>query len=210
MPGVQTVELSEDAKEVVVKYDHQITGIRTLYDSLTVAGLTVAVADSKMAEKVDHLNRVQETLEWKHSFIMSFVFAVPVMFISMVLSEIPDVKALLDIHCLPGVTWESMLLFFLTIPVQFVVGARFYQAAIKALRHGNATMDVLISLGASAAFLFSLVSIIYGLFDHQHHTMLAFETSVMVCGEREEKTNQARFLGTNQNPPFFLPHFLPQ
>jgi Cu+-exporting ATPase len=40
--------------------------------------------------------------------------------------------------------------------VQFVVGWDFYVGARKALRQGAATMDVLIVLGTSAAFVFSV------------------------------------------------------
>ena len=43
----------------------------------------------------------------------------------------------------------------LATPVQFVVGARFYRGAWKALRAGTGNMDVLVALGTSAAYLFS-------------------------------------------------------
>jgi Cu+-exporting ATPase len=48
------------------------------------------------------------------------------------------------------------LQFGLAAPVQFWAGARFYVGSWKALRGGAANMDVLIALGTSAAFLFSL------------------------------------------------------
>jgi Cu+-exporting ATPase len=44
----------------------------------------------------------------------------------------------------------------LATPVQFVIGARFYRAAWKALRAGAANMDVLVALGTSAAWGYSL------------------------------------------------------
>ncbi len=48
----------------------------------------------------------------------------------------------------------------LATPVQFVVGARFYRGAWKALRAGAANMDVLVALGTSAAYLFSAVMVL--------------------------------------------------
>ena len=48
------------------------------------------------------------------------------------------------------------LQFALAAPVQFWAGARFYAGSWKALRGGAANMDVLIALGTTAAFLFSL------------------------------------------------------
>ncbi len=50
----------------------------------------------------------------------------------------------------------NLLLLALTIPVQFGCGARFYKGAIGSLRGGSANMDVLVSLGTTIAFLFSL------------------------------------------------------
>jgi Cu+-exporting ATPase len=52
---------------------------------------------------------------------------------------------------LPG--WAQLLL---TLPVQLGAGARFYRGAWGALRSGSANMDVLVSLGTSAAFLLSV------------------------------------------------------
>ena len=44
----------------------------------------------------------------------------------------------------------------LALPVQVIAGARFYTGAFKALRHGGANMDVLVALGTTAAFVYSL------------------------------------------------------
>ncbi len=51
---------------------------------------------------------------------------------------------------------SNMLLLALTIPVQFGCGARFYKGAVSSLKSGSANMDVLVALGTSIAFLFSL------------------------------------------------------
>lgn len=48
----------------------------------------------------------------------------------------------------------------LATPVQIVAGARFYRGAFKALRGGSANMDVLVALGTSAAFFYSLYRVI--------------------------------------------------
>ncbi|MBW5445367.1 heavy metal translocating P-type ATPase [Cohnella sp. CFH 77786] len=46
--------------------------------------------------------------------------------------------------------------FALATPVQFIIGARFYVGAFKALKSGSANMDVLVALGTSAAYFYSL------------------------------------------------------
>jgi Cu+-exporting ATPase len=50
----------------------------------------------------------------------------------------------------------AWLQFALATPVQFWSGARFYRGAFNALRGGAANMDVLVALGTSAAYVFSL------------------------------------------------------
>lgn len=45
----------------------------------------------------------------------------------------------------------------LATPVQFIIGARFYRAAWNAVRAGAGNMDVLVVLGTSAAYLYSVV-----------------------------------------------------
>ncbi|SDD72095.1 Cu+-exporting ATPase [Paenibacillus sp. CF095] len=49
--------------------------------------------------------------------------------------------------------WFQLIL---ATPVQFVIGWQFYVGAYKALRNGSANMDVLVALGTSAAFFYSL------------------------------------------------------
>jgi P-type Cu+ transporter len=58
-------------------------------------------------------------------------------------------------------------------PVQFWSGRRFYRGAWKALRGGTANMDVLVALGTSAAYAFS----VFGLFSGHH---LYFEAGAVV------------------------------
>lgn len=56
----------------------------------------------------------------------------------------------------PELFMEPWFQFALATPVQFVIGARFYVGAYKALRNGSANMDVLVALGTSAAYFYSL------------------------------------------------------
>ena len=53
---------------------------------------------------------------------------------------------------------ENVLLLALAFPVWAYVGRNFHLGAIRATRHGTANMDTLVSLGSSAAFLYSVWS----------------------------------------------------
>ncbi len=71
---------------------------------------------------------------------------------------------------LPG--WLQWLL---ATPVQFLAGKRFYTGAWHALRGGGANMDVLVALGTSAAYFFSVATLVFSLGGH-----LYFEASAAV------------------------------
>ena len=69
--------------------------------------------------------------------------------------------------------WLQLLL---ATPVQFWIGWRFYDGGWKALRGGGANMDVLVALGTSMAYAFSLVVTLFAM-DHLH---VYFEASAAV------------------------------
>ncbi|KAJ2332589.1 Cu(2+)-transporting P-type ATPase, partial [Coemansia sp. RSA 2681] len=56
----------------------------------------------------------------------------------------------------------------LTTPLQFGVGAVFYRNAFKALRHGNANMDVLVTTGTSLSYFFSLFMLLWSTIHGRH------------------------------------------
>jgi Cu+-exporting ATPase len=75
-----------------------------------------------------------------------------------------------------GIMLPGWLQLALATPVQFIVGARFYVAAWKALRAFTGNMDLLVSLGTSAAYFYSL----YLMFAGPPGTHLYFEAAAVV------------------------------
>lgn len=62
----------------------------------------------------------------------------------------------------------------LATPVQFIIGYRFYKGAYHSLRGGGANMDVLVAMGTSAAYLYSVYNLIIGV--NQYY----FESSAVI------------------------------
>jgi Cu+-exporting ATPase len=56
--------------------------------------------------------------------------------------------------------WVNWLFLILATPVQFYVGRDYYVGAYKSLRNGSANMDVLVALGSSAAYFYSIAVLI--------------------------------------------------
>ncbi|WP_045517574.1 heavy metal translocating P-type ATPase [Neobacillus niacini] len=65
----------------------------------------------------------------------------------------------------------------LATPVQFIIGSQFYVGAYKALKNKSANMDVLVALGTSAAYFYSLYLSILSLMEEAHGVELYYETS---------------------------------
>src|SRR5690625_5470869 len=57
---------------------------------------------------------------------------------------------------MPYILMNPWLQLALATPVQFIVGAQFYKGAFNSLRNKSANMDVLVALGTSAAYFYSL------------------------------------------------------
>ncbi|WP_413376449.1 heavy metal translocating P-type ATPase [Alkalihalobacillus sp. 1P02AB] len=87
----------------------------------------------------------------------------------------------LSILYIPQILTDPFVQFMLATPVQFIVGAPFYVGAYHALRSKSANMDVLVALGTSAAYLYS----VYLMFEaringHVGMVELYFEASAVI------------------------------
>jgi Cu+-exporting ATPase len=69
---------------------------------------------------------------------------------------------------LPGVTANTLITFVSATPIQFYVGKRFYIGSYKALRRFSADMNVLIALGTSCAYFYSLFATLYAMFNSEY------------------------------------------
>ncbi|MHA0857480.1 heavy metal translocating P-type ATPase [Paenibacillus sp. CMAA1364] len=79
----------------------------------------------------------------------------------------------------PGLFMNPWFQLILATPVQFIIGAPFYKGAYKALRNGSANMDVLVVLGTSAAYFYSLYLTLQslGMGSMEHSIEMYYETS---------------------------------
>lgn len=92
---------------------------------------------------------------------LSLLHQVPVIFMQLVCPHIPILYSLLLRQCGPF-QMGDWLTWALVSVVQFGVGKRFYVAAGRALRNGSTNMDVLVALGTSASYFYSVYALLYG------------------------------------------------
>ena len=78
-----------------------------------------------------------------------------------------------------GILFSPWFQLAVSAPVQFIIGFRYYKGAYHALKGGGANMDVLVAMGTSAAFFYSLYNAFTVPAEQIHH-YLYFEASAVV------------------------------
>jgi Cu+-exporting ATPase len=98
--------------------------------------------------------------------LLGLIFTVPLMILSMGR----------DFGLIPMFNGDMWLMMLLATIVQFFVGWQYYVGSYKSLRVGSANMDVLIAMGSSAAYFYS-VAVVFGLVKSEH---VYFETGAAI------------------------------
>lgn len=183
MPGVISVVVSLTAETCKVEFDRTLIGPRDLVERIEELGFdAVLTADESDVTQLQSLTRTKEIQAWRRRFFLSASFAIPVFFLSMILPMIPWARACSDFRIIRGIYLTDVLCLLFTIPVQFWLGARFFRAAYKSVRHGSATMDVLVVVGTMSAFTYSSLGMLVAPFnpDPEFRPTTFFDTSTML------------------------------
>ena len=120
------------------------------------------------AEDAEAKAREVEIAHQRRLLITGLIFTVPLFVFSM-LRDMGMLGAWAE------AAWVNLLLWAVATPVQFYVGWQYYEGAFKALRNRSANMDVLIALGSSVAYFYSVVVTLGLLGGHVY-----FETAAVI------------------------------
>lgn len=184
LPGIDTASINFATRRATITHQPSAIGLRATVDAIEGAGFNALVAESDDNNaQLESLAKTKEIQEWRRSFQISLSFAIPVFLTSMIF---PMLLPFLDyggikLPFIPGLWLGDVVCLLLTIPVQFGIGRRFYKSAFKSLRHGSPTMDVLVVLGTSAAFFFSVAGMVISIVAPPHsRPATVFDTSTML------------------------------
>lgn len=125
----------------------------------------------KDTEQVDH--REKAIKDQKRKFIISAILSLPLLWTMVGHFTFTSFLYVPDLLMNP---WIQLIL---ATPVQFIIGKQFYVGAYKALRNGSANMDVLVVMGTSAAYFYSVYQAVVTAGTH-HGPHLYFETSAVL------------------------------
>jgi Cu+-exporting ATPase len=153
LEGVIEASVSFARERAQVRYIPTVVSQAELRRAIQAAGFE-AVETGGETEDAERKAREAEIAQQRHLLIVGLIFTIPLFLLSMGR----------DLGLLPAWSqqpWVNWLMFALATPVQFYVGWQYYVGAFKALRNGSANMDVLIAMGSSAAYFYSL-PIVFG------------------------------------------------
>jgi Cu+-exporting ATPase len=172
--GVVKASVNLALEKVTVEYDSALLNKdefnKKIMDVIINLGYEV-----ELSPEVPNLDRDKETKELdirklKRYFFFSAFFSLPLLL--LMLAE------LLHWQWVPQILFNQYVQWALATPVQFMVGAQFYRDAYYALKNKSANMSVLVVLGTSAAYFFSVAVLLGGQQIGQQHVY--FETSALI------------------------------
>lgn len=165
-PGVISATVNLATEKASVKYAE--TSSEALIQSVEKIGYGAILYDEEHKQKIAEEKKAY-LRKMKRDLFLSALLTFPLM-ASMIAMVLGNHGALVQFFHQP------MVQLLLAFPVQFYVGARFYQGAYHALKTKAPNMDVLVALGTTAAFLLS----IYNGFFSSTTNDLYFESSSMI------------------------------
>ncbi|MGM0664346.1 MAG: heavy metal translocating P-type ATPase [Thermodesulfobacteriota bacterium] len=169
VPGVLSASVNFATESAVVEYLPSMTDLDEITAAVEKAGYGVIRPRDEDVEDAETAARRAEIQDQTRKFITGVIFAAPLFALSMG-------RDFGFLGYWSHAAWVNWLFWALATPVQFYTGWDYYTGGWKSLRNGSANMDVLVAMGSSVAYFYSLALLIYPLLgDHVY-----FETSAVI------------------------------
>ncbi len=169
LPGVVEASVNFATDKATVRYVPGAVSRADMAAAIERAGYGVVQAETE-AELVDaeRQAREQEVRDQARKLWVGVAFTLPLFLLSMAR----------DFGLIGGwshAAWVNVVFWGLATPVQFYTGWDYYFGGYKSLRNRSANMDVLVALGSSVAYLYSVAIVLELLGGHVY-----FETSAAI------------------------------
>jgi Cu+-exporting ATPase len=147
LEGVSSANVNFALETLSVEYDNRAIKPNDMVETIKKLGFTL-IPKQDARETVDHKEKEIDRQYGK--FIFSAILTLPLLWTMVTHFEMTAFLYM------PGMFMNPWVQLALATPVQFIVGAQFYKGAYQALKNKSANMDVLVALGTSAAYFYSI------------------------------------------------------
>lgn len=169
-PGVVQASVNFASERASIEYLPALVTLEEIGEAIKKAGYNAILPDdSQTGEDAEQAARDAEIRDQTHKFIVGLIFALPLFLMSMA-------RDFSLIGSWSHAVWVNWLFFALATPVQFYTGWDYYTGGYKSLRNKSANMDVLIALGSSVAYVYSVAVLLNPVWGKHVY----FETSALI------------------------------
>ena len=170
LPGVVNASVNFASERAHVEYIPSLTSLEEMIQAIEKAGYGAIRPDDALGgEDAELQARRAEIKDQTAKFLVGLAFTIPL----FVLSMGRDFGFFGPWAHAPWVNWLFLLL---ATPVQFYTGWDYYSGGFKSLRNRSANMDVLVAMGSSVAYVYSLALLLFPALGHHVY----FETSAVI------------------------------
>ena len=165
--GVQSASVNLTTESARVSYDENLVSVDRLIEAVAESGYRALPPEQESEER---LEREHEVKDRRRRLIFGAAFTFPLFVLHLAHAA--------GYH-FSGVSFAALawIQFILSLPVQLYSGMPFYQGAYKSIKSGGASMDVLVALGSTVAFVYSAAILFLSAYGEY---TLYFETSAMI------------------------------
>lgn len=171
LEGVEKAAVNLALESATVEYNPSLISTQEIVKRVEQLGYN-AISKEDKEDNEDY--RLKEIKKQQGKFIFSLILSLPLLW--AMVSHFTFTSFIY----LPDALMNPWVQLALATPVQFIIGKQFYIGAYKALRNKSANMDVLVALGTSAAYFYSLYLTIESIGSHAHMVSLYYETSAIL------------------------------
>jgi len=161
-PGVSAIQTSYGSEKTAIEYDDSQISLETIdafinklgYDLIRPSEDTASVEEEEQKDG----KKIEEA---KKRFRAAAFLSAPIVVYYMLIHmfNLPHVHAVWGIDL-------NYIYWILSTPIQFVIGWQFYKNSFTSIRVGAANMDVLVMIGTSAAYFYSMFGFLFFNIDH--------------------------------------------
>jgi len=168
--GVVAAHVNLASERASVEYLPGVVSLAAIQQAIRDVGYEVIVpGQGEVAEDVERAARQAEVRDQTRRFWVGMAFSLPLFLLAMG-------RDLGLLGMWAHAPWVNWLMLALATPVQFYVGYDYYVGGLKSLRAGSANMDLLVAMGSSAAYFYSVAVLLFP--DLSGHVY--FETSALI------------------------------